>query len=109
MPKPGTLTKAHIINAVIEQNGYIRKKSIETVETLLELIKRSLESGDDVLISGFGKFLVKQKAKRKGRNPATGEDMMLAPRKVVTFKCSGILREKLNRKKATAKKRLAKR
>ena len=109
MPKPGTLTKAHIINAVIEQNGYTRKKSIETVETLLELIKRSLESGDDVLISGFGKFLVKQKAKRKGRNPATGEDMMLAPRKVVTFKCSGILREKLNRKKATAKKRLAKR
>jgi integration host factor subunit alpha len=109
MPKPGTLTKAHIINAVIEQNGYTRKKSIETVETLLELIKRSLESGDDVLISGFGKFLVKQKAKRKGRNPATGEDMMLAPRKVVRFQCSGILREKLNRKKATAKKRLAKR
>jgi len=109
MSKPGTLTKAHIINAVIEQNDYTRKKSIETVETLLELIKRSLESGDDVLISGFGKFLVKQKAKRKGRNPATGEDMMLAPRKVVTFKCSGILREKLNRKKATAKKRLAKR
>jgi len=109
MPKPGTLTKAHIINAVIEQNGYTRKKSIETVETLLELIKRSLESGDDVLISGFGKFLVKQKAKRKGRNPATGEDMMLVPRKVVTFKCSGILWEKLNRKKASAKKRLAKR
>ena len=109
MSKPGTLTKAHIINAVIEQNDYTRKKSIETVETLLELIKRSLESGDDVLISGFGKFLVKQKAKRKGRNPATGEDMMLAPRKVVTMKCSGILREKLNRKKATAKKRLAKR
>ena len=109
MPKPDTLTKAHIINAVIEQNGYTSKKSIETVETLLELIKRSLESGDDVLISGFGKFLVKQKAKRKGRNPATGEDMMLVPRKVVTFKCSGILREKLNRKKATAKKRLAKR
>jgi len=109
MSKPGTLTKAHIINAVIEQNDYTRKKSIETVETLLELIKRSLESGDDVLISGFGKFLVKQKAKRKGRNPATGEDMMLVPRKVVTFKCSGILREKLNRKKATAKKRLAKR
>jgi len=109
MSKPGTLTKAHIINAVIEQNDYTRKKSIETVETLLELIKRSLESGDDVLISGFGKFLVKQKAKRKGRNPATGEDMMLAPRKVVTFKCSGILWEKLNRKKASAKKRLAKR
>jgi integration host factor subunit alpha len=55
----GTLTKAHLIDAVAESNGYIRKKSIETVETLLELIKQSLASGDDVLISGFGKFSVK--------------------------------------------------
>jgi len=96
MPKSGTLTKAHIIDAVAESNGYTRKKSIETVETVLELIKRSLESGGDVLISGFGKFNVKQKAKRKGRNPATGEDMILTPRRVVTFKCSGILRDKIN-------------
>ncbi len=96
MPKSGTLTKAHIIDAVAESNGYTRKKSIETVETVLELIKRSLESGEDVLISGFGKFSVKQKAKRKGRNPATGEDMMLASRNVVTFQCSGILRGKIN-------------
>ena len=99
MPKYGTLTKAHIIDAVAESNGYTRKKSIETVETVLELIKRFLESGEDVLISGFGKFSVKQKAKRKGRNPATGEDMILEPRRVVTFKSSGKLREKLNRKK----------
>ena len=96
MPKSGTLTKSHIIDAVAESNGYTRKKSIETVETVLELIKRSLESGEDVLISGFGKFSVKQKAKRKGRNPATGEDMILTPRRVVTFKCSGILRDKIN-------------
>ena len=96
MPKSGTLTKAHIIDAVAESNGYTRKKSIETVETVLELIKRSLESGEDVLISGFGKFSVKQKAKRKGRNPATGEDMILTPRRVVTFKYSGILRDKIN-------------
>jgi integration host factor subunit alpha len=96
MPKSGTLTKAHIIDAVAESNGYTRKKSIETVETVLELIKRSLESGGDVLISGFGKFSVKQKAKRKGRNPATGEDMILTPRRVVTFKGSGILRDKIN-------------
>jgi len=67
MPKPGTLTKAHIVDAVIEQNGFTRKKSIETVETLLELIKSELESGDDVMISGFGKFCVKNKKKRKGR------------------------------------------
>ncbi len=98
MPKSGTLTKAHIIDAVAESNGSTRKKSIETVETVLELIKRSLESGEDVLISGFGKFSVKQKAKRKGRNPATGEDMILEPRRVVTFKSSGKLREKLNKK-----------
>ena len=96
MSKKGTLTKAHIINAVIEQNGFTQKKSFETIEILLELIKQSLESGEDVLISGFGKFCAKQKAKRRGRNPATGVNMILAPRKVVTFQCSGILREKFN-------------
>jgi len=72
------------------------------LEILLGLIKTTLESGEDVLISGFGKFSVKQKAKRKGRNPATGKDMMLKRRGVVTFKCSGLLRAKLNRKKAAA-------
>ena len=93
----GTLTKAKIIDAVAESNGYTRKKSIETVETVLDLIKRSLESGEDVLISGFGKFCVKKKKKRRGRNPATGKDLIIAPRKVVTFRSSGKLREKLNR------------
>jgi integration host factor subunit alpha len=63
---------------------------------VLELIKKALESGDDVLISGFGKFCVNEKRERKGRNPATGEDMMLKPRKVVTFKCSGKLKAKIN-------------
>ena len=100
MPKKGTLTKAHIVNAVIEQIGFSQKKSFETIETLLEIIKSTLESGEDVLISGFGKFCIKLKAERRGRNPATGEDMLLAPKKVVTFHCSGILRAKLNRKKA---------
>ena len=109
MPKSGTLSKAHIVDAVAESNGYTRKKSIETVETVLELIKRSLESGEDVLISGFGKFSVKQKAKRKGRNPTTGEDILLKRRRVVTFKSSGLLRAKLNRKKAAAKKKHLKR
>ncbi len=97
MPSSGTLTKAHIIDAVAESNGYTRKKSIETVETVLELIKRSLESGDDVLISGFGKFCVKEKAERKSRNPATGEDMILKSRRVAAFKSSGKLRSKINR------------
>ena len=109
MPLSGTLTKAHIIDAVAEKNGFTRKKSIETVEILLELIKQSLESGDDVLISGFGKFCIKKKAERRGRNPATGKDMMLNPRKVVTFQCSSILKEKINRKRAAAKKRHVKR
>ena len=95
MPLSGTLTKAHIIAVVAEKNGFTRKKSIETVEKLLELIKLSLASGDDVLISGFGKFCVKKKKKRCGRNPATGKDMMMRLRKVVTFKWSGKLREKI--------------
>jgi integration host factor subunit alpha len=92
----GTLTKTDIVDTVIEANGFTRRKSVETIETLLELIKSTLESGEDVLISGFGRFCVKQKAERRGRNPATGKDMMLAPRKVVTFKWSGKLKEKLN-------------
>jgi integration host factor subunit alpha len=65
---------------------------------LLELVEKTLESGEDVLISGFGKFCVKQKKERKGRNPATGQDLMLGSRKVVTFKCSPILRSKINMK-----------
>ena len=68
MPLSGTLTKAHIIDAVAESNGYTRKKSIETFETVLELIKRSLESGEDVLISGFGRFCVKQKEEKEPWN-----------------------------------------
>jgi len=94
-----TLTKVHLVESITEQNGFIKKKSSETVETILELIKSSLESGDDVLISGFGKFCVKEKRARRGRNPATGEDMMLGPRRVVTFKCSGKLRDRVNGEK----------
>ena len=94
-----TLTKAQIVGSIQEQIGFTKKKAIETVETLLEIMKKTLESGDDVLISGFGKFCVKDKKERRGRNPATGDDMMLRPRKVVTFKCSGILRKKLNGKR----------
>ena len=90
------LTKAHLVEAIAEQNGFTRNKSTETVETLLEIIKSSLSSGDDVLISGFGKFCVKEKRERRGRNPATGEDLILAPRRIVTFRCSGKLKEKIN-------------
>ncbi len=91
-----TLTKAHIVETLAEQNGYTKKQSVQMVETLLELIKRSLESGEDVLLSGFGKFCIKRKKQRRGRNPSTGEDMTLEPRKVVTFTCSRKLRDKIN-------------
>ena len=93
-----TLTKANIVEAVAEQIGYTKNQSVNTIETLLELIKRSLESGEDVLVSGFGKFCVKEKRERRGRNPATGEDMMLEPRRVVTFNCSRNLRDRVNGK-----------
>ena len=91
-----TLTKAQIVESIQNQTGSIKNRSSEIVETLLEIIKNKLESGEDVLISNFGKFCVKQKDERRGRNPATGDAMMLAPRKVVTFNCSGKLRDKIN-------------
>ena len=91
-----TLTKAHFIDAIANQIGFPKNHSSEIVGTLLEIIKRTLELGEDVLISGFGKFCVKEKRQRRGRNPATGKDMMLAPRRVVTFKCSGKLGAKIN-------------
>ena len=91
-----TLTKAQMVESAQNQTGFQKTRSSEIVETLLEIIKSTLESGEDVLISGFGKFSVNEKKARRGRNPSTGEDMMLAPRKVVTFKCSGKLRDKIN-------------
>lgn len=91
-----TLTKSQIVEKIRTSTNSSRNKSSETVETLLEIIKKTLASGDAVLISGFGKFCVKEKSERRGRNPATGDDMMLAPRKVVTFKCSGKLRDMIN-------------
>ena len=91
-----TLTKLDMVESVAKQNGWPKTESFKIIEILLELIKKSLESGEDVMISGFGKFCVKKKKQRRGRNPATGEDMMLRPRKVVTFKWSGKLKDKVN-------------
>ena len=90
------LTKADIVESIKRQFGFTKNQSFETIETLLEIMKKTIESGEDILISGFGRFCVKEKAERRGRNPATGGDLMLAPRKVVTFRCSGKLREKVN-------------
>ena len=91
------LTKNDIVEKIHEL-GFTKKKSVDIIESLLEIIKGTLEKGDDVLISGFGKFCVKGKQQRRGRNPATGNDLMLRARKVVTFKCSGKLRNKINGK-----------
>ena len=91
-----TLTKVDIAEKMQAELGITNGKSADLVEYIVELIKRSLESGDEVLVSGFGKFCVQSKRERRGRNPATGEDMMLEPRKIVTFKCSGKLRKRIN-------------
>jgi integration host factor subunit alpha len=90
------LTKNDIAHSIYTQLDIPKYRSVELVESLLEIMKRSLENGDDVLISGFGKFCVKNKRERKGRNPQTGEDMTLKPRRVVTFRSSGGLRDKVN-------------
>jgi len=93
-----TLTKVQIVESIHNRIGLPKNKTTEIVETLLEIIKSSLASGEDVLISNFGKFCLNEKAERKGRNPATGDDLMLEPRKVVTFRCSGKLRDRINSK-----------
>jgi integration host factor subunit alpha len=90
------LTKEEIVETVAKENGFLKNRSTEIVETLIEVIKRSLISGDEVMVSGFGKFSVRAKKGRKGRNPYTGESLMLEPRRVVTFHCSGKLRKKIN-------------
>jgi integration host factor subunit alpha len=91
-----TLTKNDIVEHLRTELGLPRNQTIEIVESLLEIIKSTLHSGEDLLVSGFGKFCVKTKNQRRGRNPATGEDIILEGRKIVTFKCSGKLRDKLN-------------
>jgi len=89
------LTKNEIV-ARVQDMGFTKKQSAEIIEALLTIIKGSLSQGDDVLVSGFGKFCVKEKGSRRGRNPATGQDLLLPERRVVTFKCSGRLRDKIN-------------
>jgi len=89
------VTKDDIV-ARIHEVGFSKKQAVDLVEGLIEIIKANLEKGDDVLISGFGKFCVKGKNQRRGRNPATGQDLMLRERRVITFKCSGKLRNKIN-------------
>ncbi len=91
------LTKQIIIEKIAEKNNQSPSEAKETMEVLLEIMKSTLASGEIIMISGFGKFQVNEKAPRKGRNPATGKTMILDKRKVVVFKCSGKLRAKINK------------
>jgi len=87
-----TLTKAQIVEALLAQNIFSKTQSAQVIDTLFELIKQSLQNGETVLISGFGRFSVKEKRHRIGRDPQTGEPITLPSRRVVTFKCSDVLR-----------------
>ncbi len=91
-----SLTKKDIIEIMAEKAILSPQEAKDSTEHLLEILKLTLVSGEDVMISGFGKFQVNKKAPRKGRNPATGEEMMLDKRRTVTFKCAGKLRDLLN-------------
>lgn len=89
-------TKQTLVERIIEDTDLDAQAAHDALETLLEIMKGTLESGEDVMVSGFGKFCVNQKAPRKGRNPATGDTMILPKRRVVTFKLSGKLHKRIN-------------
>jgi integration host factor subunit alpha len=91
-----SLTKEKLIADIYNNVGLSKTKSRSAVETLFEIIKRTLENGEDILVSGFGKFVIKDKEARRGRNPQTTEDLRLRARRVVVFKTSGVLRRKIN-------------
>ena len=92
------LTKEKIIDSIYNQVGMSKNQSRRVMESILELIKYTLAQGENILVSGFGKFVVKNKSARKGRNPQTREDLRLRARKVVVFRTSGVLRKKINKK-----------
>jgi integration host factor subunit alpha len=91
-----TLTRKDLIESVSNCTGVSKAQSKRTIENLFEILKENLANGEDVLISGFGKFLVKDKGWRRGRNPMTGEDLMLEQRRVVRFRCAGVLKARIN-------------
>ena len=90
------MTKETMAAAIHTEVGYARSRSVELIESVLEIMKRTLERGEDVLISGFGKLSVNQKHERRGRNPQNCDPVMLPARSVVGFKASRILKESVN-------------
>ncbi len=91
-----SLTKVDIIDSIYEKIGIPKKDCVRIVESIFEIIKDDLDKGNDVMISGFGKWTVKSKKKRKGRNPQTGKELMIEARKVVTFRPSQVLKGEVN-------------
>ncbi|MSM39032.1 MAG: integration host factor subunit alpha [Geobacter sp.] len=92
------MTKADIVEKVAEKCGISKKDSIDMVESVFSVLKTTLENGEDIKISGFGKFEVKNKHERKGRNPQTGESITIDARRILSFKPSTILKESINGK-----------
>ena len=91
----GTLTKSGIIDEIVLNTGLSRKEASDGIETFIEIIKQALEKKEPVSISGFGKWKVREKTARRGRNPKTAEEIVISPRSVVTFSLSNVLRSKL--------------
>ncbi len=91
-----SLTKADIISLIHEKCGLSRNDTINVVEEAFEIMKATLERGENIKISGFGNFVVRTKRPRKGRNPQTGEEFLISGRKVLTFKASQILKKSVN-------------
>lgn len=90
------MTKADLAEKISEINGFSKKESVELLETVFEVMKSTLQSGENLKIACFGNFVVRQKANRRGRNPQTGEEVTIPSRKVVTFKPSNVLKQRLN-------------
>ena len=91
-----SLKKENFTEIISYKYGFSKKRSAQLIENTLEIIKQRIAGGEDVLISGFGKFCVKDKRECRGRNPARGNELILDARRVVTFKCSSLLKGKLN-------------
>lgn len=90
------MTKADIVERIHQKIGFSKKESAEMVESVFNILKSTLESGEKIKIAGFGNFVVKQKADRRGRNPQTGETITINARRILTFKPSQVLKSAIN-------------
>ena len=90
------MTKADIIDAICEENGFSKRESAKITETMLDIIKETLERGENVKLSGFGSFNIQNKRARRGRNPQTGKTITISARRILSFRPSNVLREQLN-------------